>query len=118
MNRHHVFKFLSIVFYYGWFGVMYGILFSLLLQEIGYDASWLKSLVILVTLTLTLWCAYFSEMRYHMPTHKYIAIVFMALFGFFGCVKYPLFSPLFFGLFLGTIAYKCRDCVAFTQVSR
>jgi len=95
---------------------MYGIGFALILQEEGYGALWFKTIVVLVTLLVTLWCAYFSEMRYHMPTHKYIAIVFIALFGFFGCVKYPLFSPLIFGLFLGSIVYRCRDCVAFTKV--
>ena len=118
MNRHHVFKFLSITLYYGWLGLMYGIGFALILQEEGWDAVWFKTIVVLVTLLVTLWCAYFSEMRYHMPTHKYIVIVFIALFGFFGCVKYPLFSPLIFGLFLGSIVYRCRDCVAFTKVSR
>ncbi len=38
MNRHHVFKFLSITLYYGWLGLMYGIGFALILQEEGYGA--------------------------------------------------------------------------------
>lgn len=115
MNRHYFFKFLSIVLYYGWFGIFYGILFSLLLEEKGLTQVWVKSIIIGVTLLLTLWCAYHVEMRYHMPTHKYIAIVFIALLGAIGCAKFPLFSPLFFGFFLMSIGYKCRDCVAFTK---
>lgn len=116
MKRHYLLKFLSIALYYGWFGMLYGIVFSLLLQERGLDVQWLKTSVILVTVALILWFAYRTEMRYHMPTQKYIVIVFIALFGFFGCVKFPLFSPLFFGLFLVSIAYKCKDCVAFTRI--
>lgn len=116
MNRHYLLKFLSIVFYYGWLGLMYGIGFSLILKEDGWDAVWFRTIVVLSTLLVTLWCAYVSEMRYHMPTRKYISIVFIALFGFFWCVKYPYFSPLFFGFFLSAIVYKCRDCIAFTRV--
>ncbi|MCD8478280.1 MAG: hypothetical protein LRY68_10690 [Sulfurospirillum sp.] len=91
MNRHHVFKFLSITLYYGWLGLMYGIGFALILQEEGWDAVWFKTIVVLVTLLVTLWCAYVSEMRYHMPTHKYIAIVLIALFGFFWMRQIPSF---------------------------
>lgn len=82
MKVHYLFKFLSILLYYGWFGVIYGILFSLLIQDKGLDALWLKTIVILATVALTLWCAYRYEMRYHMPTNKYIVIVCIALFGF------------------------------------
>lgn len=115
MNIHLFFKFLSIVVHYGWFGLAYGILFSLLLQEDGFDALWLKLIVCSATVAMTVGVAYRTEMRYHMPTYKYIAIVAIALSGFLGCVKYPLLSLLFFGLFLAAIVYRCKDCVAFTK---
>lgn len=116
MKRHYILKFLSIALSYGWFGLLYGIVFSLLLQEQGLNAVWLKTVVMVATVALTLGWAYRFEMRYHMPTPKYVVIVLIALFGFLGCVKYPLISPIFFAIFLFSIAYPCRDCVAFTRI--
>lgn len=116
MKRHYLLKCFSIVLYYGWFGLMYGMVFSLLLQESGFDALWLKPVVVIATFGVTVSFAYRMEMRYHMPTQKYIVLVFIALLGVFGCVKFPLLSPLFFALFLVSIAYKCRDFVAFTRI--
>lgn len=115
MNIHLFFKFLSIIVYYGWLGLAYGILFSLILQEHGFDALWLRIIVSTATVCMTIGVAYRIEMRYHIPTHKYLALVAIALSGFLGCVKYPLFSLLFFGLFLAAIVYRCKDCIAFTK---
>lgn len=118
MKRHYLLKFLSIVLYYGWFGLMYGMVFSLLLQEKGLNAVWLKIVMTSFSVALTLWFAYRFEMRYHMPTPKYVVIVLIALLGFLGCVQYPLASPLCFAFFLASIAYKCPNCVAFTRINR
>lgn len=118
MKRHYVLKFLSIVLYYGWLGLLYGMVFSLLLQDKGLSALWLKNVVTMLTVALTLWFAYRFEMRYHMPTPKYVVIVLIALLGFLGCVQYPLASPLCFTFFLASIAYKCPNCVAFTRINR
>lgn len=116
MTRHYLQKFLSITLYYGWFGMMYGSLFAFSLQGYGFDGVWIKRILMLVTLMVTVWFAYRTEMRYHMPTQKYIIVAVIAVFGMSGAATYPHFSWLFFGLFLASIAYKCKDCVAFTRI--
>ncbi len=118
MNQHHFFKFLGIVLHYGWLGILYGIVGSLLLEEKGLMTPWIKILTIVVAFSITLWLAYRVEMRYHMPTKKYIVLVCIAFLGALGSLYFPLTSPLFFGLFLASITYKCADCVAFTRKIR
>ncbi len=116
MRLPYVLKCLHVVVYYSWCAIAYGIVFSLLLKEYGWESIWLKTIVILGVFALTLSVAYHSEMRMHMPTGKYIILVMIALSGIMASVKFPLFSPLFFGFFLISIFYKCRDCVTFTRI--
>lgn len=117
MKIHYLRKLLNVTLYYGWFGVMYGSLFAFALQGYGFDSPWLKRVLMIVTLMVTVWFAYRAEMRYHMPTQKYIIVAVIALAGMSGAATYPLFSWLFFGFFLASIAYKCKDCVAFTRIT-
>lgn len=111
---HHWMKLLSVVVRYGWFGVVYGILLALTFEEYGVPfAPWLKSLFILAITLFTVAWAYRIEMRYHMPSSKYGMIVFLALVGIIGSLFIPYLYPFSFLLFLFSIAYKCKTCVAF-----
>lgn len=116
IDCHRIQKLFSIVLYYGWMGLMYGFLISFLLQEYSVDAPWLKAVIVSCITISTLWVAYFSEMRQHMPTKKYIIVVIIAFSGVIASAKFPLLIPLFFILFLVSILYRCADCVAFTRI--
>ena len=119
MSIHHVLKLLSVTVHYGWFGIVYGILFSLSLEEHGFAVPlWVRVCLTFGTLVLSVGVAYAMEMRYHMPSQKYWTIVVFTLLSIFVLASYSYLYPLSFGLFLAMICYRCKDCVAYTRVKR
>lgn len=119
MSIYHFLKLFTITLHYGWFGIVYGILFALSLEDHGFEvASWMRVCLSLGTLVLSVGVAYAVEMRYHMPSHKYWTIVVLTLLGVFGLASYPYLYPLSFVLFLAMICYRCKDCVAYTRAKR
>lgn len=119
MSIHHLLKLLTITLHYGWFGIVYGTLFLLSLEDYGYAVPvWMRVGITLVTLTLSVGVAYAMEMRYHMPSQKYWMIVVLTLVGIFALASYPYLYPFSFVLFLAMICYRCKDCVAYTRVKR
>lgn len=111
-------KMLSILFSYGWLGLIYGFLGSFLAQEYGFDTQWLRIVILLGSLIGTLCLAYHHEMRYHVPTKKYTILVLITLLSIIISSYVPLSVPLLFALFLGGLTYQCDDCVAFTRLER
>ena len=119
MTIHHFQKLFAVTVHYGWFGIVYGTLFSLSLEEHGFVVpSWMRVCLSLGTLVVSVGVAYAMEMRYHMPSQKYWTIVVFTLLSIFGLASYPYLYPLSFGLFLVMICYRCKDCVAYTRAKR
>ncbi len=109
-------KMRSILFSYGWLGLIYGFLGSFLAQEYGFDNEWLRLFIILGSFIGTLWLAYHHEMRYHVPTQKYTVLVLITLLSIIISTYFSFSVPLLFALFLIALTYKCHDCIAFTRL--
>lgn len=119
MTIHHFVKLLTIILHYGWFGLVYGILFSLMLEEYGYAVPlWIRVIITVGTLMVSVGIAYAMEMRYHTPSQKYWTIVIVTVVCLVGLSSHPSFYPLSFIFFLAMIVYRCKDCVAYTRVKR
>ncbi|MDD2383175.1 MAG: hypothetical protein PHN18_03205 [Sulfurospirillaceae bacterium] len=119
MTIHHFSKLLSVSLHYGWFGLVYGILFSLMLEEYGYAVPlWIRIIITVGTLIVSVGVAYAMEMRYHTPSQKYWTIAIVTLLCLLGLSSHPSLYPLSFLFFLGMIVYRCKDCVAYTRIKR
>lgn len=100
MSIHHFLKLFTLIIHYGWFGIVYGILFSLSLEEHGFAVPlWMRIALSLGTLALSVGVAYAVEMRYHMPSQKYWLIVVLTLFSIVGLACTRIFIRSLLGFF-------------------
>ena len=119
MNLLILRKLLSLAFTYGWLGLLYGSLFSLIPREYGYTLHPVaNALVILGTVAISVGCSYAIEMRMYTPPTKFWMIIALGLVGVFAGTSAPLLYPFFFLMLMAALQYPCRDCVAFTRIGR
>lgn len=119
MSLLYLKKIISLLLSYGWFGLLYGSLFSLLPQERGYVLHPVASgIVVLFCIVAVVSWGFWLEMRRYTPPRKFYLVAFIGLVGLVAGVKLPLLYPLFFLLLMAAMAYPCRDCVKFTRLGR
>lgn len=119
MSLLYLKKIISLLLSYGWFGLLYGSLFTLLPQERGYVLHPVASgIVVLFCIVAVVSWGFWLEMRRYTPPRKFYLVAFIGLVGLVAGVKLPLLYPLFFLLLMAAMAYPCRDCVKFTRLGR
>lgn len=119
MSLLYLKKIISLLLSYGWLGLLYGSLFSLLPQEYGYVLHPVASgAVVLLCVAMVVSWGFWLEMRRYTPPIKFYLITAMGLIGLVAGVKFPLLYPLFFLSLMAAMAYPCRDCVEFTRLRR